>query len=127
MCRTSFRTGRLHTILQSIIAECALVGSVIAFFIASNYAKWARNRAVAAAIANILLYIDCIKLCSNNRSGWTRFMARCIGTMFTDITMHQPAITIEERECCSWWHFWNYSVVLGLYYLLLKKWQIKRV
>src|SRR5436305_845227 len=69
---------------------------------------------IAAAVANILLHIDRVELRANNRPCWARFLARRIGTMLANVTLHQPAVRIEKGQSCPGWHKWNEALASGL-------------
>src|SRR5690348_3057151 len=108
---------RFQPIFQSIIAKCAFVRRVISIPVALNHTKGTRDDTITASIANILLYVDGIKLSANNRPRWTCFLARRVSTMFTHIALHQPAIGIEKRQSRAWRAYWN----LGASYMLDKQ------
>ncbi len=73
--------------------------SVVALLVTGNDAEGTGDDAIAAAIADILLHVNGIKLGTNNGASWTGFLARGIGAMFADIALHEPAISIKEGQC----------------------------
>src|SRR6266487_7126657 len=111
--------SRFHAVFHTVITECAFMCPVIAVVITHNYPERAGHDAIATPIADILLYIDRIKLGTNNCPCRTRFLARRMGTVFAHIAHHQPAVRIEERQRCSWRGKRNSAVAPGLSYLFL--------
>ncbi len=93
-----FRAGWFHTIFQTIIAERAFVSLVIALVITGNHPEGTGHDTIAAAVADILLHIDRVKLCADNRAGWAGFLAWSVSAVFADIAVHQPAIRIKEGQ-----------------------------
>src|SRR6266705_3444988 len=96
------RASRFQAIFHTVITECAFMSLVIAIVIAHNHSERAGDDAIATPIADILLHIDRIKLCTNKCPCRTCFLARRMGTVFAYIAHHQPAFRIEERQCRSW-------------------------
>ena len=76
---------------------------MFAVVVASNDAEGASYHAVAAAIADILLHVDRVELGANNRAGRAGFLAGSVGAMLAHVAVHQPAISIEERQRGSGW------------------------
>src|SRR5438105_3939127 len=83
-------------------------------FVARNHSKRTGNDTIAAAVADILLHVDCVELRANNCPRRARFLARRIGTMLANVTLHQPAVCIEKGQCRPWWNKRNEALVFGL-------------
>src|SRR2546429_9270552 len=83
-------------------------------FVARDYSKRTGNDAIAAAVADILLHVDRVELSANNRPRRARFLARRIGTMLANVTLHQPAVRIEERKSCPGRHKRKDATAFGL-------------
>src|SRR5437588_7200094 len=113
------RASRFQAIFHTIITECAFMSTVIAIVITHNHPERTGDDAIATPITDILLYIDCIKLCTNKCPCRTCFLARRMGTVFAYITMHQPAFRIEERQRRSWRGRRNSAIAPGLSYFVI--------
>src|SRR5437588_8367520 len=68
-------TCGLQAILHTVITECAFARGMRALLVTGNDSEWAGDDTVAAAIADVLLHIHCIKFGANNCAGWASFMA----------------------------------------------------
>src|SRR5215467_834955 len=112
-------TGRFQAIFHTVITECALMGPEIAAVITRNHPERAGYDAIATSIADVLLDIDGIELCTNKCPRRTRFLARRMGTVFAHVAHHQPAIRIEERQRRSWRGKWNSAIQLRPRYLVI--------
>src|SRR5690242_9628751 len=97
------------------------MGQMVSLLVSCDDPKRAGNDTVATAIANILLHIHGVELGPNNGSGGTRLLTGCIGAVFADITLHQPAITIKERQSCAGRSRGNGSVASGLFHPICKE------
>src|SRR5437763_7446701 len=117
--RAYFSAGRFQSIFHTVITECAFMSSVIAVVITHDHPERAGDDAIATPIADILLHIDRIKLCTNKCPCRTCFLARRMGTVFAYITHHQPAFRIEERQRCSWRSKRKSAFASGLSYLAI--------
>ena len=90
--------------------------------VANDYAKRAGNDTVATTVADILLHIDRVKLCADNRASRACFLAGCIGTVLAHVAAHQPAVGTEEGQGCSWRSLRNNTGPPGLVDAILKEW-----
>src|SRR5690242_17725608 len=93
---TGLRACRLEAILHAVVTERAFACCMRALLVTRNDPERAGDDTVAAAIADVLLYVHRVKLGANNRSRWASFMAGCMGAMLAYITPHQPALSIEK-------------------------------
>src|SRR5690242_21897269 len=96
---------------------------MVSLLIASDHAKWTGHDAVAAAVADVLLHIDRVKFCTDNRACWTGFQAGSIGAMLAYIALHQPAVAVKERQRGSWRRVWNSAVASSLGYCSIEEWE----
>ena len=116
---TGLRACRLEAILHTVITERAFACRVRALIITSNDAEGAGDDTVAAAIADVLLYVDRVIFSANNRSRWAGFMAGRMGTMLAYVTAHQPALSIEKGQSRSRWRHGDSAIAPGFGNLLI--------
>ena len=93
---TGLSTCRLQAILHTVITERAFACRMRLLLVTRNDSEWAGDDTVATAIANILLHIHRVKLRANNGPCWAGLLTGCIGTMFTYVAVHEPAVGIEK-------------------------------
>src|SRR5947209_5963291 len=79
-----------------------------------DHSKRTGNDTIAAAVADILLHIDRVELRANNRPRWAGFLARRVGAMLANITLHQPAVRIEKGQSRPGGNKWNEALAFGL-------------
>src|SRR4030095_14467091 len=92
--RTNFRARRREAALLSVVAEGALecasgVGQRL--WAPVNHAERARDDAIPAAVANVILHKHRADFGANDRSGGTSFQATCFFTVFANIREENPA------------------------------------
>src|SRR5256885_3490553 len=112
--RTRFRASRFDTIFHAIITERAFTGRMCTLFVTRDHPKRTGNDAIAAAVADVLLHVDRVELRANNRPRRARFLARRVSTMLANVTLHQPAVRIEERQSRPGWPKRNDALAFGL-------------
>src|SRR5207248_7111049 len=78
--RTYFSAGRFQSIFHTVITEGAFMSSVVAVVITHNHPERAGDDAIATAIADILLYIHCVELRTDNRTCWAGFLTGSVST-----------------------------------------------
>src|SRR6266516_1990945 len=119
--RTRFGARGLYAILEPIVAQCALVRMVVAMIVACDDAKGTGHDAVATAVADILLHVHGVELGANDGSRRTGFVTGGVCTVLAYVTVHQPAIAVEERERRARWRLcWR---ILRCDRLCVEKWQ----
>src|SRR2546421_6556444 len=112
--RARFRASRFDAIFYAVITERAFTCRMGTLFVTRDHSKRTGNDAIATAVANILLHVDRVELRANNSPGRARFLARRIGTMLANITLHQPAVCIEKGQSGPGWNKWNEALASGL-------------
>ena len=69
--------------------------------VAGDDAERTGNDAIATAVADVLLDIDSVELGTNNGTGRASFLAGRVGAVFANIALHQPTVSIKERQRCA--------------------------
>src|SRR5437870_9637607 len=94
--RTGLGARRRHVVLQTVVAERALVRraglELTLLGGAIDDAERTGRDAKAAAVADVLLDVDGAVLRANESAGGTRLQARRIRAVLADVGHHQPAL-----------------------------------
>src|SRR5690606_27792422 len=79
------RARRLHPVLQTVVAERALVRLPVALAIHIHHAEGTRRHAVAAAVADILLHVHTVELRADDGTSGARLEARRIAAVLAHV------------------------------------------
>src|SRR4051794_32024154 len=85
----SLGTGRLHIVLQPVVAERALPHTTVLLALV-EHTEGARDHAVTTAVEDVLLYDDRPELGAEKGTRWTDIEAAGLGAVLADVRAHEP-------------------------------------